>query len=471
MSAKKKSLLVLMGLILATTAVLAALGARGVGTPTAAAAAGQRIAVAVEMVQDKVLQGGEGKVAAALSLTAAALPALTDPPEPATDLVIVMDRSGSMGGRKLSDARRAVLGLLDRLGPDDRLALVSYANGVLTHLPLMPMNRANRRQMAAAVEALRAGGGTNLGAGLEQGIQLLRHAPAGGRQRKVILISDGLANQGVTDPQALGRMASAAVENRFSISTVGVGLDFNEVLMTAIADRGAGLYHFLEDPRTFARVFETELQATRRVAAADVAVGLALAPGVRLVDAGGYPIAVDGAEATIHPGDLLSGQQRTLYLTFQVPTETPQEITLGRARVQYRQGDDVFGVEAPEALTVACVTDPAAVLASIKKDAWAEQVVREEFSRLKEEVAGDIRDGDKERARARIGDYARRQGSLNAVVGSSKVAENLSSDVEGLRRQVDETFAGPPAAVAEKKKQAAKALQYEGYRLRRDKSL
>ncbi|MEE4608218.1 MAG: VWA domain-containing protein [Desulfobacteraceae bacterium] len=461
MSAEKKSLLALVGLILVTTAALAA-----VGPP----AANHPVAVAVEVVQDKVLQGGDGKVAAALSLTAAALPMLGDPPQQATDLVIVLDRSGSMEGRKLSDARQAVLRLLDRLAPDDRLALVSYANGVQTHLALLPMNPSNRYQAAAAVEALSAGGGTNLGAGLEQGIQLLLHAPAGHRQRRIILISDGLANQGVTDPEALGRMASAAVENRFSISTVGVGLDFNEVLMTAIADRGAGHYHFLEDPGVFARVFETELQATRQVAAADVAVRLTLSPGVRLVDAGGYPIAVDGGEATIHPGDLLSGQERTIFLTFQVATETPRQIALGRVQVQYRQRDDIFSLAAPEPLTVACVTDPTAVTASIKKDAWADQVVQEEFSRLKEEVAADIRDGDKDRARARIQDYAQRQETLNAVVGSQKVAENLSTDVAGLRQQVDETFAGPPAAVAEKKKQAAKSLQYEGYRMRRDKS-
>lgn len=471
MSAKKKSLLALVAMILATTVALAAMGARGSETTPVAAAADSPVAVAVEVVQDKVLQGGDGKVAAALSLTAAALPVLRDPLQQATDLVIVLDRSGSMEGRKLGDARQAVLRLLDRLAPDDRLALVSYANGVQTHLALLPMTPPNRQLAAAAVEGLQAGGGTNLGAGLERGIQLLRHGAAGHRQRRIILISDGLANQGVTDPQALGRMASEAVESRFSISTVGVGLDFNEVLMTAIADRGAGRYHFLEDPRVFAAVFERELQATRQVAAADLAVRLDLAPGVRLVDAGGYPIAVDDGAARIHPGDLPSGQQRTIYLTFQVPTEAPRQIVLGRVQVQYHKGGETFRLEAPAPLTVACVSDPAAVVASIRKDAWAGQVVQEDFSRLKEEVAEDIRKGDRDGARARIEDYEERQGALNAVVGSDKVTENLSTGVAGLRRQLDDTFAGPAAAVAEKKKQAAKALQYEGYRLRRDKSL
>ena len=468
MSTRKKSLLAVLSLILITTAALAALGAM---QPAATAGADQQVALSLETVQDKVLQGGDGRVTAALNLTAADRPLLKDPPDQPVDLVIVLDRSGSMQGRKLSDARNAVRRLLDRLKANDRLALVTYANTVQTDLPLLEMTSASLERTAAAVEMVRAGGGTNLGAGLERGIQLLLQTPAEARQRKVILISDGLANQGVTDPRLLGRMAAAAVENRFSITTVGVGLDFNEVLMTAIADRGAGHYYFLEDPQTFARVFEGELQSARRVAAADVALRLALEPGVRLIDAGGYPIAAKNNTAVIRPGDLLCGQQRTIYLTFQVPADEVREIVLGRVRMLYRKKEDkvLSVVDAPWPLTVACVADPAAVVASIKKDRWADQVVRGEFSRLKEEVAADIRDGDRDGAQARIQAYEKRQNTLNAVVGSSKVAANLDAEVPALRQQIDEAFAAPPAAAAQKQKAAAKSLQYEGYRLRRDK--
>ena len=472
MSTPKKSLLAIIGLILVTTAALAAMGAMDPGPlpPTAPGADdGKRLTLTTEVVQDKVLKGGDGRVTVALDLAAARLPAIEDMPPQAADLVIVIDRSGSMGGKKLNDARQAVVRLLDHLGPDDRLALVTYSNGVQTPSGLLPMNAENRRQLLSAVSQIRAGGGTNLGAGLSRGIDMLMHTAGGDRQRKVILISDGLANQGVTAPEALGRMASAAVENRFSISTVGVGLDFNEVLMTAIADQGAGHYHFLEDPRVFARVFESELQTTRQVAAADVDIRIPLSSGVRLIDAGGYPVGHENGAAVIHPGNLLSGQSRTLYLTFQVPTGDERQIVLGRVRADYRHGNQSRTVQSAQPLTVACVADPAAVMASIKKDQWADQVVQEEFSRLKEEVAADIRNGDRDQAQARIHDYELRQATINTVVGSNKVAKNLSTDVHTLREQVDETFAGAPAAVAEKKKQAAKSLQYEGYRLRRDK--
>jgi Ca-activated chloride channel family protein len=233
------------------------------------------------VVQDKVLKGADGRVTVSLNLAAARLPELDTPPTQAADLVIVLDRSGSMEGEKLNDARQAVIGLLDQVSPEDRLALVTYSNAVQTQSGLVLMDDANRRQLTSAVAQVYAGGGTNLGGGLKRGIDLLMRAPSSERQRKLILISDGLANHGITDPIALGRMASAAVEHRFSISTVGVGLDFNETLMTAIADQGAGHYHFLENPQTFARVFETELQATRHVAAADVTIRIPMESGVR----------------------------------------------------------------------------------------------------------------------------------------------------------------------------------------------
>jgi Ca-activated chloride channel family protein len=264
-------------------------------------------------------------------------------------------------------------------------------------------------------------------------------------------------------------MAGAASEHRFSISTVGVGLDFNEIVMTSIADRGAGSYHFLEDPQVFAAVFENELAATRQVAANDVAIKIPLMPGVRLVDAGGYPIRLEDGAAVLHPGDLISGQERHLYLTFRVPTATEQEIVLGQLQMQYRHDGQSRIVDTGRPMTVACVGDSTAVMASIKKDAWEDQVVQEEFSRLKEEVAADIRDGDSAGARARIQAYEARQSAINSVIGSDRVEQNLESEVTALREQVDDTFAGAPAVVAEKKKKMSKVLQYEGYKKRRDK--
>jgi Ca-activated chloride channel family protein len=473
MSKPTRSLITILGLILATTvplAILSAMGTQATVTPAIPpTATGAGLTMSSEVVQEKILKGGDGRVTVALSLAAQRLPKTTSVPAPATDLVIVLDRSGSMEGQKLSDACQAVVGLIDQLGPDDRLALVTYSDGVQTLSPLTFVTTASHHQLVSLAREVVSGGGTNLGGGLRQGIDLLLGVSGGERQRKVILISDGLANQGITDPTALGRMAAVAVENRFSISTVGVGLDFNETLMTSIADHGAGSYHFLEDPQSFARVFEDELMASRRVAVADLQICLPLSPGVQLTDAGGYPVRHEKGVAVVHPGDLLSGQQRSIFLTFSVPSDTLGTIPLGRLQMRYVFDGQSHSFDAPAPLTVACVADPAAAMASINKGVWSAKVVKNDFSQLKEAVARDIRDGDKSRAHLRIREYEVKQAAINRVVGSGRVAENLATDVQALHDQVEETFAGPPASIAEKKKQVSKSLQYDSYKQRRDK--
>jgi Ca-activated chloride channel family protein len=458
-------------LIIVTGGALAYVSAReerSGGDPAVAVKQGP-VSMAVSLVQDKVLKGSDGRVSVALTLTADEILRSDQPPPQHVDLVVVLDRSGSMSGQKINDARRAVLRLIERLSGDDRLAVVAYSNGVSTVWPLTSMTDTHRSQAAAAVRQVYTGGGTNLGGGLSEGVSALMQTPARQRQRKLILLSDGLANQGITDPIALGNMAAGAAEHNFSVSTVGVGLDFNEIVMTTIADHGAGRYYFLEDPRTFARVFDKELQATRTVAASGLEIRIPQADGVRLVNAGGYPITAQGNVAVVRPGDLLSGQQRTLYLTFQVPTDKERSFDLGAFQARFMDNGVSRKLTHDAELKLACLVDQKAVMASIDKVGWGEQVVREDYSQLKEEVAEAIRLGRKDQALTRIQEYEARNRKVNASVGSAKVAENLDKDVNVLRQSVEDTFKGAPAAVAEKKKQRAKALQYESYQIRRDK--
>jgi Ca-activated chloride channel family protein len=472
MTNDKKSLLSILVLIMTVSAILAYVTAdKSVLAHLIAPkpVAKGPVALHADLVQDKVLSGSDGKVAVSLTLTAAEVEPLEHRPVQPADLVIVLDRSGSMQGQKISDARHAVLRLIDRLTFNDRLSLVTYANGVNTLYPLMSMDDRHRRQIKAAVQGIRPGGGTNLGAGLHQGIETLMQTSTGGRQRKVILISDGLANQGLTDPGALSNMAAGAVEHNFSVSTVGVGYNFNEILMTTIADHGAGRYYFLENPNAFAQVFEKEFESTRNIAASALELRVPLKNGLKLIHAGGYPIKNKNGYAVIHPGDLLSGQQRKLFLTFKVPTDKERRFDLGGFQVDFMNNGVSQQATHKDELMLTCLADKKAVLASIDKDAWGEQVVREDYNQLKEEVATAIREGQKETALIQIREYEDRNRSVNASVGSAKVAENLDKDVQNLRQSVEDTFAGAPAAVTEKKKQRSKALQYESYQIRRDK--
>lgn len=439
-------------------------------SPVWAAARGKGpVRLAVDLVQGKVLAGSDGLASVSLTLTVADTGRPDGQEVKNADLVIVLDRSGSMEGRKLHDACQAVLGLLDRLTARDRLALVTYSNGVRTLCPLARMDARHRRLVRSAVREMYADGGTNLGSGLQRGIETAVFEPVGTRQRKVILISDGLANQGIADPGALGRMAADAAQRQVTVSTLGVGYDFNELLMTTIADYGEGRYYFLENPNAFARVFQRELAATRHVVASDVEIRLSLKNGLRLVRACGYPVSIEDGEAVIRPGDLFAGQQLKLFLTFKVPSDRRGSFPLGAFDLNYRYDGASLHLRGGGNLTLSCVADKAAVYSSINRNAWGDQVVQEDFNRLREDVADAVRKGKRAEALSAIRAYESKHRAINKEVGSAKVSNNLDKGVQGLRRRVEETFAGAPAAVAEKKKQTAKTLQYEGYRLRRDK--
>jgi Ca-activated chloride channel family protein len=321
--------------------------------------------------------------------------------------------------------------------------------------------------LTSAIHGISAGGGTNLGAGLQEGIDVLLASRKNGNLGKVILVSDGLANQGITNPTSLGHMASVAVQREFAVSTVGVGNDFNEHLMTTIANRGTGTYYYLENPNAFAAVFQKEFHNTRTAAATSIEVRIPLTGGISLVDAAGYPVEVKNNEAVFYPGDLLSGQTKKLFLTLRVPTSEEGNFEINGIGARYVHKGRPHSVTLSKPFRIACVTDQDDVFASIDKSEWEEKVLRDDYNRLREEVAADIKKGNKSEALDRINRYYNEQQSVNSVVGSCEVADNLDKDLEDLRGVVRETFQGEPAEVEHKQKKNAKALQYEGYSGRR----
>jgi Ca-activated chloride channel family protein len=423
------------------------------------------------LVQDKVFMGGDGTVTVALTLGADPLPDQAVESKRPLDMVVVLDRSGSMAeAGKLVNATQAILGLLSRLTDTDRFALVSYSDEVQRHSGLLPMTPANRVMLEGMVRGIQPIGATNLGAGLHEGIQLLAQTGKSGRIARLLLISDGLANRGVTEPTFLGRMASAAAEQGFAVSSIGVGLDFNEHLMTTIADKGTGNYYFMESAAAFAQVFDKEFRNSKTIAATSVEVRVPLSPGMALVHAAGFPIELKDGYAVFRPGDLLSGQSRKLFLTLRIPTSDAKTWDIGAVSVHYRSDEQPYSTSLPEPLRVACVPNASEALASINKAEWEEKVIKEDYNRLREEVAAAVKGGKREEAMMQIDAYTASQQAANAAVGSEVVAGNLEKDVGGLRQTVADSFAGPPAAAAQKQKANAKSLQYEGYSGRRSKN-
>ena len=189
-------------------------------------------------------------------LVEVAAPALAAPTDAApTNLVVVLDRSGSMSGEPLDHAKRALRDVVDRLSPTDSFGLVIFDDQVEVVVPAGPV--ADRAAIKRAIDSVQARSMTDLAAGLIEGLRQARtlRAEAGVR---VLLVSDGHANSGVTDPAVLGSHVGTYLDSRITTSTLGMGLGYDETLLSAIARAGSGNEYFAEEADTAAGVIAQE---------------------------------------------------------------------------------------------------------------------------------------------------------------------------------------------------------------------
>lgn len=182
-------------------------------------------------------------------------PALEVDERVARDLVLVLDRSGSMEGEKLAQAQRAAAYVLDRLGTEDRFAVVDFARDVRSFDSRL-RGRSEAGEAIDYVERLRAGGGTNIAAALESGLELLD----GERPATVIFLTDGLPTAGITDTEGILDVVGRSAPGRVQLFSFGVGYDVDTILLDSLASRLVGSSHYVtpdeEIDREVQRLFE-----------------------------------------------------------------------------------------------------------------------------------------------------------------------------------------------------------------------
>lgn len=173
------------------------------------------------------------------------------------DLAIVIDRSGSMSGAPLAAARGAAQNLIRALGRLDRVAVVSFDDEVQVLQPLASVE--NREALCEVVGKIRSGGSTALFDGWEAGArQLLAHVSPT-RTSRVILLTDGQANRGLVDEDAIAAKVAELAKAGVTTSTVGLGRGFQETLLGKMADAGSGHSHFGQKPEDLEEGFQEEL--------------------------------------------------------------------------------------------------------------------------------------------------------------------------------------------------------------------
>jgi len=249
---------------------------------------------------------------------------------PPLDLAVVLDRSGSMSGDKILAVKQAALDLLKELRPSDRLSLISYSDDVTVHVERLTMDGAGVDTARAQVLPIQPDGGTALGPGLIRGLELLTRAPRSERElAHLMLFSDGQANIGERSPEVLGLRAAEGFQRGTSVSTLGVGLDYNEDLMTRIADQGGGRYHFIKSAEEVQRVLADELAGLVSTAASGIRLELRAAPGVTVTRVFGYPATAEQGATRVAIGAIAAGQVREVVVRLQLGAAAGEEVALG----------------------------------------------------------------------------------------------------------------------------------------------
>jgi Ca-activated chloride channel homolog len=254
-----------------------------------------------------------------LLATIAAPRATSERPRPPVNLAIVLDRSGSMSGDKLRVAKSAVEEAIGRLQPEDRFSVVVYDDQVDVVIESTTASPEARRGAVDRLRTIEARGSTNLGEGWLRGCeQVAGHLAAMGVNR-TLLLTDGLANVGMTDADELAHHAGELRARGVSTSTFGVGNDFDERLLQAIADAGGGHFYYIADAPQIRDAITSEVGETLEVVARDVSLEITARDTLRVEPISPYPLATAGQRTIVSLGDLVSEQVVEVVLRLAFP--------------------------------------------------------------------------------------------------------------------------------------------------------
>jgi Ca-activated chloride channel family protein len=360
-------------------------------------------------------------------------------------LVVVLDTSGSMEGEKIDRARDSVLGLMHDMRDDDEIAFVRYSSDAELIQPLARMS-AVRGSLAARVRRLEAGGGTNIPSGLSMGLRALTEAEQG-RVRRVVLVSDGLDS---TRAQA-ERLASESAERGITVSSMGIGLDFDEAYMGAVARDGHGNFGFVNDGAALATFLHRELDEASATTVENATVRLSLPAGVHFVRANGADARMDGDSIVVKMGSLFAGDERRALLELTTSLQADDVRQIGTEAMWHRVGGNDADVHAADLALVA--TRDAAEVQRGKDGAVVASWTSVTSSQRELEAAQAYARGDQTTADALIQENLSALSSA-AAQAPAKLAASLTRQAAAYDSQ-RKAFAAPPSS--EDGKRAAKS--------------
>ncbi|MAR57090.1 MAG: hypothetical protein CMM93_07905 [Rickettsiales bacterium] len=235
---------------------------------------------------------------------------------PPLNLALVLDSSGSMMGDPIDRVREAAKEILGILREDDHLSVVVFHSEAEVLVPNTELGDIDLGELRATLDGIEARGTTELAAGLAAGVTQIAQWPGeGATLKRVVLLGDGVPNS----PTAVLPQAVRAAQLGIPITALGLGLEYDEVLMGQLAQTSGGTFTYVEEPDQVLAVFQREVTRLEQTIARGLQLRLRPGPGVELVEVVGHPSQPSGGAIALNLGDLTAGQEWSLVVKMTAP--------------------------------------------------------------------------------------------------------------------------------------------------------
>jgi Ca-activated chloride channel homolog len=372
---------------------------------------------------------------------------------PPMEVALVVDTSGSMAGAKLQNARAAASTLVRNLKDGDIVALDAFSDEARVVVPPTRLSASSRETILRAIAALDVSGSTNMFAGLTLGEGQVAAAPPTHAIRRVVVISDGIANVGPSSPEVLGQIAERGLRHGAQVTSLGVGNDYDERTLNALAVRSSGRLYHLSEPREMASTLSSELALLDATVANDALVEIVPAPGIELAS-------VDGARSEwgehrslrIPLGALHAGQHREALVRVRISDPElfrGKSHALASVRLRFRDAQDSDLERVQEVVARTQLTHDEGAIARTADSRTKAIMALQEAAKIQVDAAARMNEGafdDADQALARAQSAIAAQAALVQAPEQKKRLAEAQNKVAAARRTTQAAPSKPKAA-------------------------
>lgn len=368
-----------------------------------------------------------------IALTGNALVNNTRQVRPSVNVALVIDRSGSMSGQKLQRAKESALLAVDLLSSNDILSIVTYEDDVNVVVPATKLT--DKNMVRQRIQNIQAAGSTALYAGVDKGASEISKFLNKNRVNRVVLISDGIANVGPSSPSELAALGQRLSHQGMSVSTVGLGLGYNEELMVRFAQSSDGNHAFAENSTDLAQIFQAEFEDVLTVVAQDITIQIDFFDGVTPLRVLGRDAVIKDQRLTTKLSQVYGEQEKYILVEVALPAhDVAIQQPVAEVQINYRAITTQENVSLQRKVAINYTETDAEIAQNSNKAVQASVV--EQVGNLLTKEAVSLRDaGQNQAAKTKLNEAANLYRNASAELAAPELndlADNVANEAESM---------------------------------------